>query len=107
MTVLGTNVVRDETFARREAAMGALVAELRERTALVARGGGEKSLERHRSRGKLPARERCRSIACSPPPRATSAVRSRSSATSPSIRSRRAAKASDSRSTWEVRTATG
>ncbi|MDW8338017.1 MAG: carboxyl transferase domain-containing protein [Thermoleophilia bacterium] len=38
--------------------MEALVAELRERTALVARGGGEKALERHRSRGKLPARER-------------------------------------------------
>jgi acetyl-CoA carboxylase carboxyltransferase component len=58
MTVLGTNVARDDTFARRAAAMDALVAELRERTALVAAGGGEASLERHRSRGKLPARER-------------------------------------------------
>ena len=38
--------------------MEALVAELRERTAQVARGGGEKALERHRSRGKLTARER-------------------------------------------------
>src|SRR5512134_3326207 len=38
--------------------MEALVAELRERTALVARGGGEKAVERHRSRGKLTARER-------------------------------------------------
>src|SRR5438046_3144348 len=38
--------------------MEELVAELRERTAQVARGGGEKALERHRSRGKLPARER-------------------------------------------------
>src|SRR3954469_16176277 len=38
--------------------MTALVAERRERTALVARGGGERALERHRSRGKLPARER-------------------------------------------------
>src|SRR6186997_1600000 len=38
--------------------MEELVAELRERTALVAQGGGERSLERHRSRGKLPARER-------------------------------------------------
>ena len=38
--------------------MQALVAELRERTAEVARGGGEKAMERHRSRGKLPARER-------------------------------------------------
>src|SRR3989449_5786158 len=38
--------------------MAALVAELRARTAEVARGGGEHSVERHRSRGKLTARER-------------------------------------------------
>ena len=38
--------------------MAALVAQLRERTAEVARGGGEAAVERHRSRGKLPARER-------------------------------------------------
>src|SRR5690348_17243450 len=38
--------------------METLVAELRERTAQVARGGGEKALEKHRSRGKLTARER-------------------------------------------------
>ncbi|HEY4412547.1 MAG TPA: carboxyl transferase domain-containing protein [Gaiellaceae bacterium] len=38
--------------------MEALVAELRERTTLVARGGGEAAVERHRARGKLTARER-------------------------------------------------
>src|SRR5215472_17098323 len=38
--------------------MVALVAELRQRTATVAQGGGERALERHRSRGKLTARER-------------------------------------------------
>src|SRR5579859_8210929 len=38
--------------------MAELVAELRERTAQVARGGGEKALARHRERGKLTARER-------------------------------------------------
>src|SRR6184192_2720898 len=38
--------------------MEELVAELRERTAQVVRGGGEKALEKHRSRGKLTARER-------------------------------------------------
>ena len=58
MSVLTTHVQRDETFARRRARMGELVAELRERTALVARGGGERALERHRARGKLTARER-------------------------------------------------
>src|SRR6059058_1034574 len=38
--------------------MAALVAELRERTEQVARGGGDAAVERHRSRGKLLARER-------------------------------------------------
>ncbi|HLF68811.1 MAG TPA: carboxyl transferase domain-containing protein [Gaiellaceae bacterium] len=58
MGVLTTQVVRDETFERRRELMESLVAELRERTALVASGGGEKAVERHRSRGKLTARER-------------------------------------------------
>jgi acetyl-CoA carboxylase carboxyltransferase component len=58
MGVLTTEVVRDDTFERRRERMEALVAELRERTALSARGGGEKAVERHRSRGKLTARER-------------------------------------------------
>ena len=59
MTVLTSRVERDsDSFAQRRARMEGLVAELRERTAAVARGGGEKALERHRSRGKLPARER-------------------------------------------------
>jgi len=49
---------RADEFARRRERMEALVAELRERTALVARGGGEAAMARHRSRGKLPARER-------------------------------------------------
>ena len=47
-----------DEFVRRHARIEALVAELRERTALVAAGGGAAAMERHRSRGKLPARER-------------------------------------------------
>ncbi len=58
MTLLASHVVHDDIFERRRARMERLVAELRERTALVARGGGEQALERHRSRGKLTARER-------------------------------------------------
>jgi acetyl-CoA carboxylase carboxyltransferase component len=58
MGVLTSDVSRDETFERRRASMEALVAELRERCAVVAAGGGEKAVERHRSRGKLTARER-------------------------------------------------
>jgi acetyl-CoA carboxylase carboxyltransferase component len=58
VAVLESTVARDDAFARRRERMEGLVAELRERTAQVARGGGEKAVERHRSRGKLTARER-------------------------------------------------
>ncbi|HSL66025.1 MAG TPA: carboxyl transferase domain-containing protein, partial [Gaiellaceae bacterium] len=59
MAVLASRIARDsEEFARRRAHMEELVAELRERTARVALGGGERAVERHRSRGKLTARER-------------------------------------------------
>ncbi len=58
MAVLGSQVESSDAFEERRAQMEALVAELRERSALVARGGGEKALEKHRSRGKLTARER-------------------------------------------------
>jgi len=59
MAVLSTQVDREsEPYGARRERMESLVAELRERTELVARGGGEQSVERHRSRGKLTARER-------------------------------------------------
>jgi len=59
MAVLTNQVeLGTEEFSRRRERMAALVAELRERTAEAARGGGEKAVERHRSRGKLTARER-------------------------------------------------
>src|SRR5882672_7304322 len=58
-----------------------------------------------RSRAVSFPRERWRSVAFSPPPRAISAVRSRNSATRPSMRRRRRLNSSDSRSTCEVRTA--
>jgi acetyl-CoA carboxylase carboxyltransferase component len=59
VAVLTSQLDRDaQEFARRHERMVELVAELRERSGDVARGGGEKAMERHRSRGKLPARER-------------------------------------------------
>jgi acetyl-CoA carboxylase carboxyltransferase component len=58
MATLTSQVSRDDTFERRRARMEELVAELRERTARIAQGGGEKAVERHRSRGKMTARER-------------------------------------------------
>jgi acetyl-CoA carboxylase carboxyltransferase component len=59
VAVLTSQLDRDAgEFAHRQERMEELVAELRERTSQIARGGGEKATERHRSRGKLPARER-------------------------------------------------
>jgi acetyl-CoA carboxylase carboxyltransferase component len=59
MALLTSQVERDsEVFVQRRERMETLVAELRERTQQVARGGGEKAVERHRSRGKMTARER-------------------------------------------------
>src|SRR5437763_10107001 len=59
MAVLASQIERGSgEYARRRERMEQLVAELRERTAQVARGGGERAVERHRSRGKLTARER-------------------------------------------------
>jgi 3-methylcrotonyl-CoA carboxylase beta subunit len=58
MAVLESGVQKDEAFERRRERMEALVTELRERAARVAGGGGEQATERHRSRGKLTARER-------------------------------------------------
>ncbi|MBC7645226.1 MAG: methylcrotonoyl-CoA carboxylase, partial [Thermoleophilia bacterium] len=47
-----------ETFRANSEAMGQLIARLRQDITKVQLGGGERSTERHRSRGKLPARER-------------------------------------------------
>jgi acetyl-CoA carboxylase carboxyltransferase component len=58
VTLLSSRIERTDDFERRRSRMEALVEELRSRTALVAAGGGERAVERHRSRGKLLARER-------------------------------------------------
>src|SRR2546428_2110759 len=59
MAILTSQVEREgDVFERRRERMEAVVAELGERTAEVARGGGPEATERHRSRGKLTARER-------------------------------------------------
>jgi 3-methylcrotonyl-CoA carboxylase beta subunit len=68
MAVLAPEVAHDDMFDRRRERMQGLVAELRERTALVASGGGEKAVERHRSRGKLTARERVDRLVDREPP---------------------------------------
>jgi acetyl-CoA carboxylase carboxyltransferase component len=58
VALLESRVEQTDDFARRRAQLQALVDELRERSARVAAGGGAQAVERHRSRGKLLARER-------------------------------------------------
>jgi acetyl-CoA carboxylase carboxyltransferase component len=59
VAVLSSRIEREsDTFSRRHARMEELVAELRERSELVARGGPPEAHEKHRDRGKLTARER-------------------------------------------------
>ncbi len=58
VATLVSKVEPGEEHDRRQARMEELVAELRERTEEVTRGGGPAALEKHRSRGKLTARER-------------------------------------------------
>jgi 3-methylcrotonyl-CoA carboxylase beta subunit len=59
MTLLRSNTdPRSTEFAANAEAMRALVADLRTRVAEVSQGGGEAATARHRSRGKLTARER-------------------------------------------------
>ena len=58
MAVLTSTVDRGAEFARRHERMTGLVAELHERSARIAAGGGERATERHRGRGKMTARER-------------------------------------------------
>ncbi|HEY2327334.1 MAG TPA: carboxyl transferase domain-containing protein [Gaiellaceae bacterium] len=58
MALLESRIERTDDFGRRQERMAALVEELRARSALVAAGGGEKAVERHRARGKLLAHER-------------------------------------------------
>jgi acetyl-CoA carboxylase carboxyltransferase component len=63
VAILETRVERGSAeFAANRARMEELVAELRERTAKVAEGGGAEAVERHRSRGKMLARERVEAL---------------------------------------------
>ena len=59
MDIIETHVdPASAAFRANRERMAALVAELRDRTALVRQGGGAKYVERHREQGKLTARER-------------------------------------------------
>ena len=66
MAVLESRIDRaSPEFKESQAYFTALVAELRERIALVKRGGGEDAIAKHRARNKLLARERIETL-CDP-----------------------------------------
>jgi 3-methylcrotonyl-CoA carboxylase beta subunit/propionyl-CoA carboxylase len=59
MQILTTRIdPQDETFRANREKMAQLVTQLRERLEAARQGGGPRPLERHRSLGKLPVRER-------------------------------------------------
>jgi acetyl-CoA carboxylase carboxyltransferase component len=59
MDIIETHIdAASELFRENRDRITALVAELRERLALVKEGGGAKYVERHRAQGKLPVRDR-------------------------------------------------
>ena len=59
MDIIETSIdTRSDLYCANRDRMSALVAELRDRTALVRQGGGERYLQRHRELGKMPVRER-------------------------------------------------
>jgi len=59
MPVLHTQVdIHSEDFKANSEHMSSLVADLKEKVAVIAQGGGEASMARHVGRGKLPPRER-------------------------------------------------
>ena len=66
MTVLKTAIdPQSAEFKANAAAMEALVADLNDKAALIAQGGGDKAREKHRARGKLLPRERINQL-CDP-----------------------------------------
>jgi len=64
MNVLKTAVKpHSDGYQRNRAAMESLLADLRERVAVISQGGGAKARERHASRGKLLPRDRINALA--------------------------------------------
>ncbi len=63
MSIIRTAInPRTEEFRANAAAMGALVADLRDKVAVIARGGDDKAREKHTARGKLLPRERVQTL---------------------------------------------
>lgn len=62
MALIGTEIKRDESFQKNEEGFKRLLLEVRELTNEIKLGGGKEAMEKHRKRGKLPARERIQKL---------------------------------------------
>ena len=62
MALIGSEIKRDESFQKNEESFKRLLLDVRERTNQIKLGGGQEAMERHRKRGKLPARERIQKL---------------------------------------------
>ncbi|MEP0821755.1 MAG: acyl-CoA carboxylase subunit beta [Ignavibacterium sp.] len=62
MAVLGKPLGDGETVRRNRAGMAALLKRIRAEADVVREGGGKAAMEKHRRKGKLPARERIRKL---------------------------------------------
>lgn len=65
LAILGTELLKDERYERRQATWLEAIDHLRQRENEIRQGGGERSQEKQRKRGKLTARERVERL-CDP-----------------------------------------
>ncbi len=62
MSKIGTSIKKDETFLRKEDYYKNLIRKLEAEKEKVKLGGGKKSIEKHKAKGKLTARERIKKL---------------------------------------------
>jgi 3-methylcrotonyl-CoA carboxylase beta subunit len=62
MSLIGSDIKKNDAFLKNEDGFKRMLLEVRERLNEIKLGGGKEAMERHRRRGKLPARERIQKL---------------------------------------------
>jgi acetyl-CoA carboxylase carboxyltransferase component len=62
MALIGSDIKKTDAFLKNDEDFKRLLLEVRERANVVKAGGGKEAMEKHRKRGKLPARERIQKL---------------------------------------------
>ncbi len=62
MTLIGSNIKKTDAFSKNDEGFKRLLLQVRERGNEIKLGGGKEAMEKHRKRGKLPARERIQKL---------------------------------------------